>query len=412
MEEGPARLVRLALVDGNGALAGVLPAYEVETPWWEDVEPVVVGAREVHGTDVVVLRLLEADRRGPPGGTVTYAAEVRGDVPVGDLPILEAPTGDERARLEAALLDHPRRATWARPGGARADLDWADAALEGLGTPRTEPAQQMRSWNLSSLWRLPTEDGAAWLKVVPAFFAHEGRLLERLGGGPVPRVLARDGARSLLAEVPGDDLHGADVSLLSPMADLLLGLQRAWVGRADELLALGAADARAPALSRSIEDVVRRTADALPAEDREALAGFVSGLAERFRRIAECGIPDTLVHGDFQPGNVRGHEGEMVVLDWGDSAVGHPLLDLPTFLASVEPSAARSIGRRWLAAWETAFPGADAERAYALLAPVAAARLASVYRGFLDRIEPSEHPYHRDDPARWLERVAAVVRAE
>ena len=30
-------------------------------------------------------------------------------------------------------------------------------------------------------------------------------------------------------------------------------------------------------------------------------------------------------------------------------------------------------------------------------------------RGFLDQIEPSEHPYHRDDPALWLRRVAGLV---
>ena len=47
-----------------------------------------------------------------------------------------------------------------------------------------------------------------------------------------------------------------------------------------------------------------------------------------------------------------------------------------------------------------------------LLAPVAAARQAVIYRKFLDNIEPSEHPYHRADPARWLTRTAALVRAE
>ena len=44
------------------------------------------------------------------------------------------------------------------------------------------------------------------------------------------------------------------------------------------------------------------------------------------------------------------------------------------------------------------------------LAPLAAARPAVIYQGFLDRIEPSEHPYHRDDPAVWLRNAAVAAR--
>ena len=44
-----------------------------------------------------------------------------------------------------------------------------------------------------------------------------------------------------------------------------------------------------------------------------------------------------------------------------------------------------------------------------LLAPVAAARQAVIYRKFLDNIEPAEHPYHRDDPAGWLRNTVALL---
>jgi hypothetical protein len=55
-------------------------------------------------------------------------------------------------------------------------------------------------------------------------------------------------------------------------------------------------------------------------------------------------------------------------------------------------------------------PGSDPARAAALLAPLAAARQAVVYQHFLDHIEPSEHPYHRDDPPLWLRHAAARAR--
>jgi hypothetical protein len=49
-------------------------------------------------------------------------------------------------------------------------------------------------------------------------------------------------------------------------------------------------------------------------------------------------------------------------------------------------------------------------RAAALLALIAAARQAVIYRRFLDNIEPSEHPYHKADPAMWLKRTAALAQ--
>ncbi len=66
----------------------------------------------------------------------------------------------------------------------------------------------------------------------------------------------------------------------------------------------------------------------------------------------------------------------------------------------------------WLAHWREAVPGSDPARALTLLAPIAAARQAVIYRGFLDNIEPAEHPYHAADPVDWLSRTAALVRAE
>jgi Ser/Thr protein kinase RdoA (MazF antagonist) len=398
--DDPARTVRLVLVDASGGVRGALAPFDVETPWWQDVAPVVAGAAEHHGLDVTVLRLLEADRPEPPGGAVTYLAEADGAEAAAVVP------------WDGALDDDERRPAYARPGGARADVAWADAALERLGTPRDGPAEQVRTWNLSSLWRLPTRRGAAWLKAVPPFFAHEGALLERLQGHPVPRLLAREGSRTLLDEVPGDDLYAADVSQLPAMVDALVAIQRAWTGRTEELLALGVADWRAAALGHAIADVVGRAAGALPPEDRSELATFVSTLPQRFAELEACGLPDVLVHGDFHPGNFRGDGRRLVLLDWGDAGVGHPLLDLAAFLGELDPTPRAFVLRHWDGAWARVAPEADVRRAATLLAPVAAAREAVVYRRFLDAIEPSEHPYHRSDVAKQLSAAAAIVREE
>jgi hypothetical protein len=94
-----------------------------------------------------------------------------------------------------------------------------------------------------------------------------------------------------------------------------------------------------------------------------------------------------------------------VLLDWGDCGIGHPLLDLPSFLDRAG-DAADGLREHWLGRWAAAVPGSDPDRAAALVAPVAALRQAIIYRAFLDGIEASEHVYHRDDVPAWLTRAA------
>jgi Ser/Thr protein kinase RdoA (MazF antagonist) len=168
-------------------------------------------------------------------------------------------------------------------------------------------------------------------------------------------------------------------------------------------------DWRAPALGAAIANVVDRTSDEISAEDRGTLAGFVRELLSRFDEVAACGLRDSLVHGDFHPGNFRGDGRTLTLLDWGDSGVGHSLLDLPAFLEPIPRNAIGAVRAHWLQQWSEAVPGSDPARASVLLAPVAAARHAVIYRTFLNNIEPSEQRYHRDDPAKWLNRTAALV---
>jgi hypothetical protein len=391
-------LARLVLVTPDGRLLGALPATPVATPWWQDVQPVVAAIRAAHGLEVTVLRLLEVGEPQAAGLEVTYLAE----------------TADAGPALpwDGVLAGHPLRLPYARPGGPAADLAWARRVLADRGFVAAGPAVQVQTWNLSSLWRIPVEGQTLWLKVVPPFFAHEGALLEALAGGPVPALVGRDRSRILMTEIPGDDLYDAPLADLPPMVDLLVGLQLDWIGRADWLVALGLADWRGARLAPAIAAVIERTADQLPPADRATLDGFVAGLPARFAEIAACGLPDTLVHGDFHPGNLRGQAGALTLLDWGDSFVGHPLLDQPAFLDRIADAAVTPAQRHWHAAWRAAAPGSDPDRASALLAPVACARQAATYQGFLDRIEPSEHPYHRADPAERLRRTAGLLRAE
>ncbi|MGZ8515395.1 MAG: phosphotransferase, partial [Candidatus Limnocylindrales bacterium] len=370
---------------------------------WQDARPVVEAAREAFGLEAVILRLLHADLPRPQGGHVSYLAEIREPLP-------EAARGLLTPWTEP-LTDDPRRLRWATAGGTGADLRWASGVLRARGLERIGPAEQVRTWNLSSIWRLPLRDGSAWLKVVPPFFAHEGDILRRLQGGSVPRLLGHDRDRILLAEVPGDDHYDAELPELLEMVSRLVELQATLMGRTDELLGIGLPDWRGSALTLALAAILERRRGELAPDDRRVLEAFVGDLPGCFAAIEACGIADTLVHGDFHPGNVRGEAGSLVLLDWGDCGVGQPMLDMSGFLDRVPPGAVVRVRDHWRTAWRTAVPGSDPDRAAALLAPVAAARQAVIYQVFLDGIEPSEQPYHRDDPPEWLGRAAALIRA-
>ncbi len=398
----PPRIVTLVLVDTHGRLLGALPPFEAETPWWMDIAPVVRAVHATHALRITVLRLLDAQRAGAHGGAVTYLAQLDGDA-----------HGAALQPWTGSLPEHPLRHPYARINGPHADLAWARSELQSAGITITGEPQQIRTWNLSSLWRLPSTAGPVWLKVVPPFFAHEGALIAALHGEAVPRLLSRDGGRLLMAQAAGEDLYDATLAERSAMIDLLVALQRRWLGRTDELLALGLPDWRAPALCAAIGALLQRRSDAVAPADRPLLAAFVADLPARCAAIAACGLPEGLVHGDFHGGNLRGGNGHpLTLLDWGDSGVGHPLLDMPAFVDRSPAEQVAPLQAHWCAAWQDAVSGCDPARAAKLLAPMAAARQALIYQRFLDRIEAAEHPYHRADVPAWLHTTAERLRAE
>ena len=157
----------------------------------------------------------------------------------------------------------------------------------------------------------------------------------------------------LMGDVPGEDRYDADrCRCCCSLVALLVGLQVQEVGREDELLALGLPDWRGPALSAAVEDVVQRPPVRCPRRSggrwRRCSRGWTAG-GPASRR---AGCPDTLVHGDVHPGNARGDAGSLVLIDWGDCGVGHPLLDQPAMLARLDAPTAARVRDAWEGAWQ------------------------------------------------------------
>src|SRR3954454_9936466 len=202
-------MVTVVLVDGAGEVLGALPPVAVPTPWLQEVRPVVAAVRSAYGLDVTVLRLL-----GASSASGAAVAEPALEIEVSYLASVATRPATPLVPVELTLTPHPLRPPYAEVGGPRASLAWARSALS-VTTPLPvqwpagpADAEQVRTWNLSSIWLLHTPAGRVWLKEVPGFFAHEGVLLAWLARrqpGLAPAPLAHEGGRLLLADVPGED---------------------------------------------------------------------------------------------------------------------------------------------------------------------------------------------------------------
>jgi hypothetical protein len=363
-----------AVVTSGDTCVGFVGPFAVDVPWWAEVEPVVTHLRALLGVPTYVLRLLGVEGGdGARDGHVTYHVEATGTT----------------VSLPAAVMvtDHdPLRAHWATADGLRELFAWAGAAV-----PVTGPVEQRKTWNLAGLFRLPTAEGPVWLKAMPPFSADEARVIGAFAAVDktlVPTVLAAGEGRMLLADLPGRDCFHAGEDLL------VSGIRR-------YVAAQSALDSPPPWLLARDEpaDEIRALLDRdLGLTSSEVAAALA--LLPRWKELADCGLPNTIVHGDFHSGNWRSClGGPPVILDFSDAHFGSPVLDGLRATYFSDDQATHAARAAWIEAWRSARPGSDPARALAVGEPLAHLYYALRYQEFLDGIEESERIYHRDDPA-------------
>jgi hypothetical protein len=374
-----------AVVTHGGSCAGKVGPFPVEVPWWADVEPVVARLERTLGVPVVVLRLLTVEGSdGARDGHVTYHAEA-----------LEPP--GKLAPCDFADDDHPLRLPWARPSGVRELLGWASEHVGLTGRP-----VQSKTWNLSGLFRLPTAEGTVWLKAIPGFAAAEPAAIAAFAAvdrGLVPTVVACAPGRLLLADVPGVDCWEASPQVAADAVGRLTAAQ-ARIGPRPPAIQ----DRRPGTLAAAVHDLLDGPvgAELSPQELRAARR-----LQPRWEMLADCGLPDTVVHGDFHPGNWRRGAGPPVILDFADAHWGNPVLDGLRAIDFLPADRRRQTAAAWIAAWNAAAPGSRPAEALRIAEPLAHLAHAVRYQEFLDNIEPSEHVYHQGDPAASIRQAIA-----
>jgi hypothetical protein len=376
-------------VTSGGTCVGEVGPFDVDVAWWPEVEPVVAHLRPILGVPVVVLRLVHAGGEGARDGHVVYHVEATGTTVA--LPPSRVDLGNGSAL----------RAAWADLDSLTELLTWAHEELAALGRPVTGPVEQRKTWNLAGLFRLPTAAGPVWLKALPPFAADEARAMAAFAAVDptlVPTVLAGRRDRLLLEDLPGEDCWDADTAVIADGVRRIVAAQHV-LGPVDWL-----PDRRTPAMVEQVEALLDRDIG-LSAEEVTAARLSLAGFTE----LDDCGLPDTIVHGDLHSGNMRAAGGRAAVLDFADAYVGNPVIDglrLVDFLRAEKHAA---VTTAWVDAWRALRPDSDPTRALAVAAPLAQLAYAVRYQEFLDGIEDSEHVYHRDDPVLSVRRAIATA---
>jgi hypothetical protein len=284
------------------------------------------------------------------------------------------------------------------------------------GHPADGPARIIYLWPLAVVLRAPSPEGACFLKCSAGVFEHEASITAALAAEApswVPDVLVFDPDENwLLMRDLGADVLGAEPPVAWPAGLARLAeLQRAWIGATDGL-------ARAGAPRRSLDRLEHDLAGfldhgglggRLAPDTRSAWTKALPWLHAACHRLADLAVPETLVHGDMHPWNIARTPRGLVVFDWSDGAVGHPFVDLATYVVRTDDVAARrSIADAYLDAWpEIARKDRPAVVDDAMV--VGSLYQVQSYLAIMDSLDPHEALDLEGADAAWLKRALDAV---
>lgn len=266
-----------------------------------------------------------------------------------------------------------RRPDWFRTTWYDEVESWADDRLALLGRRRTGPSTPWKVWSMSAVVRIPSHPAPVWFKAACGHFHAEPamtRLVAEMLPEHAPRPIAIDDGRGwvLTEDIAGADEEAAPEGIGPEAARVVATLQ---LRSLDHLAEIEAADVPVRDLARTghqLDEILAGSVelDELSDEELVTARGMRDEAQALLAELDSLGVPDTLVHGDFHPGNVA-HDGDSLVLyDWSDAAVSHPFLDVVLLVSRLpEPERAATL-EAYAEVWQAAYPGIDTNRALEL----------------------------------------------
>jgi Phosphotransferase enzyme family len=428
-DEGWRSRVRAVVTDREGRVLvlesgdeATLPTLELDGYAEHALEDVRGGFAELLGTRVAVLRYVARS---------SDSASKRLDV-VYVLEPLDAgwdpPSG--AARLERGALDGDlrelvpeqapvpaKRAPWAQEGWLDDATEWIESTLDGLGRTPTGPVEQVRTWPLSAVLRVPTSEGHVYFKATSTMplFVDEGALMRGLAQvfrREVPEPLAIDSLRRwMLLDDVGPALGwDAPVEERESVLGVFAFMQVASVGDPDALLALGCIDRRPAWLARELSELIgdEESLAGLEEHERTRLRSLEPLLVELCGRLADRPVPDALVHGDLHLDNVARVRGSYVFFDWSDACVAHPFLDLIDVHREEDRVIRERLRDAYLSVWADYASPEELLELWEISAPLASLNQAVSYRHIFAGIERGSTQNLEWALPHWLRQVLAT----
>lgn len=255
------------------------------------------------------------------------------------------PVEDRKAIAESlremdSYVNEPKIAPFGRPGWLREMLTWSHEQLSSWGFRANGSFRQFNFGPTFSLIRFETNGPAVWFKATGKPNLHELPItmcLARLFPGNLPQMLGIHPSWNAwlseeLSETTLDQC--ADLARWEDAAGNLAELQIASIGKTCAVLDAGCCDLRLRGLVDLIPRFVDRMAELMAAQVKPSppplslsdLEFVGSQLREALLFLQDLGLPDTLGHTDFNPGNIVVSPARCVFLDWAEACVTNPLV--------------------------------------------------------------------------------------
>jgi hypothetical protein len=285
-------------------------------------------------------------------------------------------SGNERRALKSSyqkavsrtLVDH--REPFCKVGWMRELEHWVDSIIRPLGM-ELKSFEQVNGCETFSLIRFDTTQQPVWFKAVGEPNLHEYGIsiaLARLLSKYVPSIFATkpEWHGWLMADGGGRTLDEVqNPSAWQTATTTLADLQIDSIGKRDELLGAGSRDLRSGTLLELVDPFLEVIADLMQQQtkvppaimSRKELFDLGATIKNALCCLEAVGLPDTLGHSDFNPGNILVGFERCVFIDWAEANVSHPFLtfeylishlrkDYPS-LVPFEGAIRSSYARRW-----------------------------------------------------------------
>jgi hypothetical protein len=352
------------------------------------VPGIVTAPENALGTKYALMESIGQNNPAPSGTYWVSSTAASGEA---------ALPADEGAAVRSSLQEvkryvaEPLSGPFARPGWIKELFQWAQKQLDPLGLRVTGSFQQLNASPTFSLIRMETGGPAVWFKATGEPNGHELPVtltLTRFFPGYVPAVLGVHPSWNgwLSQEAEGSTLDSfTEISTWIRTAKTLAELQIASIGKSAELVESGCKDLRPSNLIQQVDPFLVHMSTLMATQKKQPPAILTDSqlqilsdeLKDACSALRDLGLPHTLGHVDFNPGNILVSPETCIFLDWAEGCVTTPLITFEYLREHCrrhhleDAKAAESIASAYLHPWHSFFSPEDLVRGMALTRLVA-----------------------------------------